>query len=192
MACDRKCCYILHYLHSTDFENTTARIENFQEVTTVNERAQNVVVFSFDIFTSDFNNRIADVNSGIFQLRWETADNSSSGLVTHTVAKDHDFMQANHTTEGAATYHFTVDARSLGDGPLLLTLTIKLQCFHYSSCYCNQNPHPWCTCSQWQYEAESETILISAKKGNPSSHHVQVSHLQLIILGAGTGTSSLL
>ena len=183
---------VFHYLHTADFANTTARIENFQEVTTVKESAQNFVVFSFDIFTSGLNNSIADVNSGIFQLRWETADNSSSGLITLTVTRDHDFMQANHTTEGAFTYHSPVDARNFGDGPLLLTLTIKLQCFHYSSCYCNQNPRSRCTCSRWQYETESETILISAKKGNPSSHHVQVSHLQLIILGAGTGTLSLL
>ena len=157
------CCF----LDTTDFENTSARIENFKEVTTVDESALNVVVFSFDLFTSDLNISIDDrvINNGIFQLRWETADNSSNGLIPLTVIKDRGFMQANHTTDRAVTYHFTVNATALGEGPLLLTLSTKLQCFLYSSSHCNLNPQPRCTCARWQYEAASETILISAKKG---------------------------
>ena len=161
---NRKCCCILHYLHTTGYKNTTARIENFQEVTTMNESIQNIVAFSFDLLTGDLNINIPD--SDIFQLQWETANKSSSSLITLTVTKDRGFMQANHTTEGAATYYFTVDATRLGEGPLLLTLFIKQKCLHYSSYYCNQNPRSWCTCSQWLYGGGSETILISAKKGN--------------------------
>ena len=133
----------------------------------MDESAQNLVAFSFDLFTSDLNISMDDrvINNGIFQLRWETADNSSTGLIPLTVIKGRGFKQANHTAEGAATYHFTVNARAFGEGPLLLTLSTKLQCFYYSSSHCNLNPQPRCTCTQWQYEAESETILISAKKG---------------------------
>ena len=154
-------------MNTTDFENTSARIKNFKEVTTVDESAQNFVVFSFDLFTSDLNISMDDrvINNGIFQLRWETANNSSTGLIPLIVIKGHGFKQANHTNDGAATYHFTVNATTLGEGPLLLTLSTKLQCFLYSTSHCNLNPQPRCTCTQWQYEAESETIQISAKKG---------------------------
>ena len=148
----------------TDAENTAPRIENFQEVTTVIESIQNIVAFSFELFTGNLSDSIADL--GIFQLQWETANKSSSSLITLTVTKDHGFTQANHTTEGAVTYRFTVDVTKLGEGPLLLALTFKLKCLHYSSYSCNEKPRSRCTCSQWQYRGESETILISAKKGN--------------------------
>ncbi len=138
-------------------------------MTTLDESAQNVVVFSFDLFTSDLNISMDDhvINNGIFQLQWETADNSSTGLIPLIVIKDRGFKQANHTTEGAVTYHFTVNAARFGEGPLLVTLSTKLQCFLYRSYHCILNPRDQhrCACSRWQYEAESETILISAKKG---------------------------
>ena len=136
----------------------------------MDESAQNLVVFSFDLFTSDLNISMDDhvINSGIFQLRWETADNSSTGLIQYlTITKGRRFKQTNHTTQGAVTYHFTVDAARFGEGPLLVTLSTKLQCFLYRSFHCILNPRNRhrCACSRWQYEAESETIQISAKKG---------------------------
>ena len=143
----------------------------------MNESAQNIVVFSFDLFTSDLNTSIDDrvINKNdIFQLQWETADNSSSGLIHHSVTKAHGFNQTNHTTEGAVTYHFTVDASALGEGPLMLTLFARLQCFRYRDYYCSLQPRPWCTCSRWRYEAESETIQISARKGRSHTHHVHI------------------
>ena len=159
---------------TADADNTTntPRIENFQEVTTVNESIQNVVAFSFDYFTGN----ISIAGTAIFQLRWETADNSSSGLIRLTVTKGSRFNRANHTTEGAATYRFTVKATVLREGPLRLTLlrSLRLQCLRYRSSYryrysCSQSSR-YCTCEQWKYEtkAESETIQISAKKGGLS------------------------
>ena len=171
---------LCHYLNTAVFENTTARIENFQEVTAVNESTHNVVVFSFDLFTSDLSTD-HDFNNDIFQLQWQSADNSSSGLITLTVTKSHGIKQANHTTEGAVTYHFTLDATTLGEGPLLLKLFAKLQCFRYSSYGCNLNTRSRCTCSQWQYEAESETILISAKKGKSHTNPVHVARAWYIL-----------
>ena len=153
----------MHCLITADADNTTftPRIENFQEVTTVNESAHNLAVFSFDLLTSDLNISIAD-HDIYFQLRWETANKSSSGLIPLTVTRDRGF---NYTTEDSVTYYFTVNAMVFGEGPLLLTLSTKLQCIRYSSYYCNLYPRPWCTCSVWQYGGESETILIDAKKG---------------------------
>ena len=163
------------YLNTAVFENTTAKIENFQEVTTLNESTHNVVAFSFDLLTSNFSTADRDFSNGIFQLQWESADNSSNGLITLTVTKSHGIEQANHTTEGAVTLHFTVNATTLGEGPLLFKLIAKLQCLCYSSYDCNLNTRSRCTCSRWQYEAESETILISAKKGKSHTHHVHVA-----------------
>ena len=170
-----KCYWNIHYLFTTaDADNTTntPRIENFQEVTTVDESIQNVVAFSFDYFTHN----ISIAENAIFQLRWETADNSSSGLVRLTVTKDSGFNQTNHTTEGAATYRFTVNAAALGEGSLHLTVlrSLRLRCLRYRHTYgrfysCSQSSR-YCTCEQWKYEtkAESGTIQISAKKGGLS------------------------
>ena len=156
----------------------------------MNESIQNVVAFSFDYFTHNIS--IAD--NAIFQLRWETADNSSSGLIRLTVTKGSGFNQTNHTTEVAATYRFTVKATVLGEGPLRLTLlrSLRLQCLRYRSRYwynrnsCSQSSR-YCVCYEWQYETkESETIQISAKKGGLSLYiyiyiyMFIILHLQLL------------
>ena len=133
------------------------------------------------MFTSDLNNSVANINSGIFQLQWEVQQttNSSSSLIT---------LSASKPLQGAVTYCFTVDARSLGEGILVLTLTVKRLCL-------NQNPRSLRTCSQWQYKAGSETILLRArpaKKGNSSSHHVYVcNQFVTAILGPGHDSSLL-
>ena len=164
----------MHCLITADVDNTTIRIENFREVTTVNESAQNLVVFSFNLLTSyDLNISIDGrvINNGTFLLRWETANKSSSNLITLADTRDRGF---NFTTEDSVTYYFTVPATQLGEGPLLLTLSTRLQCIHYSSYYCYLNPPSWCNCSLWQYGGESETILINAKKGKSHNHHVHL------------------
>ena len=156
----------MHYLIFTDAENTTIRIESFREVTTVSESVQNLVAFSFD-FLSDLNISINhNSDNADYQLRWEATNKSSSGLIPLTVTRVRGFTQANYTTEGAVTYNFTVTATQLGEGPLLLTLSTRLQCIRYTSSYCNLYRRSWCTCSAWQYGGESEAILINAKKGN--------------------------
>ena len=168
-------------LITTDADNTTIRIENFQEVTTVKESARNLVVFSFDLLTSDDFNISIDghvINNGIFQLQWETANKSSSELITLADTRDHGF---NFTTEDSVTYYFTVAATTFGEGPLLLTLSTRLQCIRYTSSNCNLYRRPWCTCSVWQYGGESETILIDAKKGKSHTHCVHISHLKLLL-----------
>ena len=180
---NRKCCISL-LDHCADADNTThvPRIENLQEVTTVNDSLHNVVSFSFDLFIGDVNISSAD-SSAIFQLRWETANKGTSGRITPTVTKGRGFNQTNHTTEGGATHHFTVDATALGEGPLLVTLSAKMHCSRYRSSYCNRRPHSGCICSQWQYGAESETIMIGAKKGKSRMCHA--SQLQLLYHGQG-------
>ena len=151
---------------------TTPRIENFQEVTTVNDSSKNFVAFSFTLVTGDFND--SAVNSAIFQLQ----SNSSRGLITLTLTEGHRLKQTNHTPEGAVTYHFTVNATGLGVGPLQLTLSVKL-CLRYDNENCNRYPHPRCICSvEQQYEAESETIRIGTKRGKPSNCHACVSNVQ--------------
>ena len=146
-------------------ETSRALIENFQEVTTLNDSIRNVVAFSFDIFTSDSNGNITDRD--IVQLQWETA-NSSRGLITVRPTTGN-LYQGNQTSDSAVRYHFTVNAGELGEGPLQLTLSVKLQCLHYTNSYCNRYRYSSCTCTQWQYEGESETIPLSMRRGMPNS-----------------------
>ena len=153
-------------------------IENFQEVTTVDENIQNIVAFSFDFISSDSNNGSFKLFTGgsnnhdIIRLQWETVNSSSIGLITLT-AENGGWSQGHNTSEGAVQYRFTVNVTDLGEGPLLLTLSVKLQCSLYEGYRCMQflyRPKQHCTCTQWQYKAESETILVSAKRGESGSH----------------------
>ena len=145
-------------------------IENFQEVTTVNENDRNLVAFSFDVFTGDSNSTSTIMSDDEVYLQWMPVNSSSRGLIklNFTESDIDGLRQENHTAEGIVRYRFTVNVRDLGEGPLLLTLSIKLQCVHYndselSRCFL-------CTCTQWQYEGESETILLSMKRGTSSTY----------------------
>ena len=147
-------------------EISRALITNFREVTTLNSSIWNVEAFSFDLFFGDSNNgNITDRD--IIQLQWETA-NSSRGLITVRPTTEN-LYQGNWTSDGAVRYHFTVNAGELGEGPLQLTLSVKLQCLHYTNSYCNRYRYSSCTCTQWQYEGESETIPLSMRRGMPNS-----------------------
>ena len=144
--------------------NATKLIADFREVTTVNEAIQNVVAFSFDLSTGDSgSNNIA--TRDMVQLQWETANNSSGVIDNLSLTKSVSLPQDNCTTKGAVRYRFTVTAREVGDGPLRVTLSVKLQCLNYGTRSCNWYYRSWCTCTQWQYQGESDTIQISAKRG---------------------------
>ena len=142
------------------------------EVTAVNENVRNLVAFSFDVFTGDSNINI--MSNDEVHLVWKTASNSSRGLIKLNITKNNidGLRQGNHTTEGIVSYHFTVNIKDLGEGPLLLTLTMKLQCIHYNDSKLSRCPT--CICTQWQYEGESDTILLGMKQSKSSCEYIQL------------------
>ena len=168
-----------HPLHDIEaqIENATSpimlEVRNFQEVTTVEERNQNILAFSFSVLNSDSVNSSLDLftnnsfNRDIIQLQWETV-NGSRGLIAVMPERD-----GLHKVQGAMRYRFTVNTTDLGEGPLLLTLYIKLRCVQSCATNCSQRLfydykqyyQQRCTCTQWQYEGESETISVSARRG---------------------------
>ena len=156
-------------------------VGNFQEVTTVDESIKNIAAFSFSVLNSDVVNSSFDLltngsvngssnlftsdslNRDIIQQQWETVNTHSRGLIT--VMAERDGLQQ---VEGVMRYRFTVNTTDLGEGPLLLTLYIKLRCAEFSGFLCTPDLYRSkqdCTCTQWQYQGESETISISSKRG---------------------------
>ena len=190
------CLNLMHFIHTivAQIENasspTKLEVGSFQEVTSVDENMQNIVAFSFSVLNSDVVNSSFDLltngsvnsssnlftsdslNRDIIQLQWETVNTHSRGLITVMAERD-GLHQGHNTSEGAVRYRFTVNTTDLGEGPLLLTLYIKLRCVQSCATNCSQRLfydykqyyQQRCTCTQWQYEGESETILISAKRG---------------------------
>ena len=173
-----------HPLHDIEaqIENATSpimlEVRNFQEVTTVEERNQNILVFSFSVLNSDSINSSLDLftndsfNRDIIQLQWETV-NGSRGLIA--VMPERDDL---HKVQGAMRYRFTVNTTDLGEGPLLLTLSFRLRCIQSCATGCSrfvsfrfrEYYQQRCTCTQWQYEGESKTILVSAKQGEATGN----------------------
>ena len=180
----------LHSIHDIDaqIENATSpiilEVRNFQEVTTVEEKIQNIVSFSFsvlnsDLLTNDSVNSSSNLftsdslNRDIIQLQWETVNTHSRGLITV-------MAESLQQVEGAMRYRFTVNTTDLGEGPLLLTLYIKLRCVQFSGYECTPDVYRStyrCTCTQWQYEGESETVSVSAKRGESIDMHTTYIHL---------------
>ena len=175
---------LIHSAHNIDaqIENGTSQImlevANFQEVTTVDERIRNIAAFSFSVLVSDLASYSFDLFTGnslnrdIIQLQWETVNTHSRGLVA-VMAEINSLHQGHNGSEDAMMYRFTVNTTDLGEGPLLLTLLIKLKCIQSCANNCSrylyyQNKQYYqqrCTCTQWQYKGESETILVSAMRG---------------------------
>ena len=145
-------------------------IRNFQEVTTLNDSIWNVVAFSFDFFPTDSNGTITDRD--LIQLRWESSENSSRGLITLRATEGvsgRNQLERDLTSDDEVRYHFTVNAGELGEGLLQLTLSVKLQCLRYNYNYCSRSPRSYrCTCTRWQYERESKTIQVTGNPGKSS------------------------
>ena len=142
--------------HFTDAQMANRKpqslIDNFQEVS---NDIYTGVTFSFDLFKGDSG---GITTRDVVQLRWETANSSSGGFINLSV----------RTTAVANRYRFTVRPSQFGEGPLLLTLSIKLQCMRYNSYYCSLNQirnRQSCVCVQWLYQGDSETIQFDPKQG---------------------------
>ena len=133
-------------------EKPQSLIDNFREVY---DDSYTGMTFSFDLFKGDSG---GITTKDVVQLQWETANSSSRGFINLSV----------RTTAVANRYRFTVRPSQFGEDPLLLTLSIKLQCLRYNSYYCSLNRiiggEP-CICVQWQYQGDSETIQIGPKQG---------------------------
>ena len=142
--------------------------DNFREVS---YSPQTGVTFSFDLLTGDSRDI---TNRDMVQLQWQ-GTNGSRGAISLSVRRD-------YTTRIVKRYRFTVTPTQLPEGPLNLTLSLKLQCLLYSSYSCslyrNRNS-PSCTCRQWQYQGNSETIFMSAKQG--MTNNVLAIHWAIVV-----------
>ena len=109
------------------------------------------------------------MNTSDYDLRltWSQVSGQSSGVIEAAVGRyyrkrDDQLEQVGHT----GTYRLYVPLRLLGDGHLLVNLTINMLCTqnYYISSRSRYSRGQW-YCSDWQVRGTSESLEISAKRG---------------------------
>ena len=96
------------------------------------------------------------------RLTWSQVSGQSSGVIEAAVCKYYERPNAQLERVGhTGTYRLYVPLRLLGDGRLLVNLTINMSCISSWHRY----PRGQCGCSEWQVRGTSESLEISAKRG---------------------------
>ena len=102
------------------------------------------------------------MNTSDYDLRltWSQVSGQSSGVIEAAVGRyyrkrDAQLEQVGHT----GTYRLYVPLRLLGDGRLLVNLTINMSCIPKSVYIRFLYP---CKCSDWQITGTSDSLEISA------------------------------
>ena len=108
-------------------------------------------------------------------LAWTQASGSDSGLLAmHSLyAPSASCTFAAQAYDGtvfkipqdSTSYRISVPIYNLGDGPLLVNLTINLYCISTTNVYLSAFAGYICACSQWQVRWLSNSLQISAKRG---------------------------
>ena len=99
------------------------------------------------------------------RLTWSQVSGPSSGVIQAAKsAVCRDYRQPNAQLEQVGhtgTYRLYVPLHLLGNGRLLVNLTINMSCSNnqYRSSW------HWCTCYKWQIRGTSDPLEISAKRG---------------------------
>ena len=96
------------------------------------------------------------------RLTWSQVSGPRSGVIEGEECRY--YRQPNAQLERVGhtgTYRLYVPIRVLGDGRLLVNLTINMSCIGNWHRY----PRGQCGCSDWQVRGTSESLEISAKRG---------------------------
>ena len=132
---------------------------NFRDVTTDSAFNNSMAVFEFQF---DPMVRLNTTLGYDLRLTWSQVSGQSSGVIEGAVCRY--YRQRNAQLERVrhtGTYRLYVPLRLLGDGHLLVNLTINMSCIGNWYWY----PRGQCGCSEWQIRGTSESLEISAKRG---------------------------
>ena len=134
-------------------------VVNFGDVTTESDLDDNKAVFEFQF------DPVAHLNTSLgydLRLTWSQVSGQSSGVIEAANCKYYKRPNAQLERVGpTGTYRLYVPLRLLGDGRLLVNLTINMSCIRNRYWYSRGQ----CGCSEWQVRGTSESLEISAKRG---------------------------
>ena len=131
-------------------------VVNFRDVTAESNLDDNKAVFEFEF---DPMIRLNTSLGYALRLTWSQVSGPSSGVIEGAECRN--YRQPNAQLERVGhtgTYRLYVPIRLLGDGRLLVNLTIKMSCINNRYWY-------QCYCSDWQVRGTSDSLEISAKRG---------------------------
>ena len=142
----------LFFLVTGDFD-----VINFRDVTTENDLNNNSVIFEFEFDPLTLVNTILGYN---VHLTWSQVSGPRSGTIAVRRCRYY-YSPASGQLErvgSTGTYRLSVPLGLLGEGRLLVNMTVNIGC--------NRNPYRYsCSCYQWHVRGNSEVLEISAKRG---------------------------
>ena len=134
-------------------------VVNFRDVTAESDKDNNTAIFEFEF------DPITRLNTSLgydLRLTWNQVSGPSSGVIEAANCKY--YKQSNVQLERVrhtGTYRLYVPLRLLGEGRLLVNMTISISCISYPYRY---HQHQ-CSCYDWQIRGTSDSLEISAKQG---------------------------
>ena len=133
-------------------------IVNFRDVSVESDLDDNKAIFEFDF---DPMTRLNTSFGYDLRLTWTQVSGPASGVIEAAECKYNKQPNAQLERVGhTGTYRLYVPLRLLGDGRLLVNLTINLSCSIYEYIRRFQ-----CRCYYWQIRGTSDSLEISAKRG---------------------------
>ena len=150
---------LIHKSLSAVFVSGDFDVVNFKDVTAESNLGDNTAVFEFEF---DPMIRLNAYLRYALRLTWSQVSGPSSGVIEGVECwnyrkRNAQLEQVGHT----GTYRLYVPIRLLGDGRLLVNLTINMSCIGSRNWYLRGQ----CGCSDWQVRGTSNSLEISAKRG---------------------------
>ena len=147
---------LIHKSLSAVFVPGNFHVVNFRDVTAESNLGDNKAVFEFEF---DPMIRLNTSLGYALRLTWSQVSGRRSGVIEGAICQHYkrpnaQLEQVGHT----GTYRLYVPIRLLGDGHLLVKLTINMSCS-------NNRYRFWCDCYDWQVRGTSDSLEISAKRG---------------------------
>ena len=142
----------LFFLATGDFD-----ITNFTDVTTENDLYNNSVIFEFEFDPLTHVNSILAYN---IHLAWSQVSGPRYGTIAVRRCRYYYSSTSGQLERvgNTGTYRLSVPLGLLGEGRLLVNMTVNIGCNRFRYSYS-------CGCYKWQVRASSESLEISAKRG---------------------------
>ena len=135
---------------------------NFRDITAENGLDNNTAIFEFEF------DPVTRLNTSLgydLHLTWSQVSGPSSGVIEAANCKN--YNQSNVQLERVGhtgTYRLHVPLHLLGDGRLLVNMSVSISCINYWYRNYQYRSHD-CGCNDWQIRGTSDSLEISAKRG---------------------------
>ena len=149
---------------------------SFRDITTDSDLMNKMAVFEVTLgsLTGLSHGQYLTYNA---HLAWTQVNGSHSRILamqsSYGLAADHEWCAVPGHSDGTVekvprdgtSYRISVPVYNLGEGRLLVNLTINLYCTNFTIGYLLASIGYICACSQWQLRWISDSLEISAKRG---------------------------